>query len=176
METKLKSEVLNQFKEASKSLVNPALSDWREKGGKVVGCFCSYVPEEIISAAGMLPFRMRATGSTSTELADTYLSQNNCSFARHCLNMGLTGEFDFIDGAVWLNTCDHVRRVYDNWTRKVDTPFVHMISLPRKTGEEQVKWLWEEFVNFKQAMESHFDIKITDDAIRESIRSHNETK
>ena len=51
-----------------------------------MGYFCSYGPEEVITAAGILPFRMRATGSTGTELADTYLSSINCSFCRHCFN------------------------------------------------------------------------------------------
>jgi len=30
---------------------------WKEQGKKVVGWICPYVPEELIHAAGMLPFR-----------------------------------------------------------------------------------------------------------------------
>jgi hypothetical protein len=34
--------------------------------------------------------------------------------------MGLLGEYDFLEGVVWLNNCDHIRRIYDNWKRKLD--------------------------------------------------------
>ncbi len=176
MDSKIKSKALDKFLEISKTLVNPEIQDWKGKGGKVVGTFCSYVPEEIITAAGFLPFRVRATGSTGTDEADAYLSFNNCSYARHCLGMGLRGDFDFIDGAIWLNTCDHVRRIYDNWGRKIGTPFTHLISLPRKTGEQQAVWLREEFAILKQLMEQHFGVTITDERLWDAIKLHNENR
>ena len=67
----------------------------------------------MIAAAGMLPFRMRGTGSTETSLADTYLSAYNCTFTRHCLDLAFSGDYDFLDGVVVVNGCDHVRRLYD---------------------------------------------------------------
>ena len=63
MQTSIKSRALKEFAEATATLANPAVQEWRRQGGKVVGYFCSYFPEEIITAAGFLPFRMRATGS-----------------------------------------------------------------------------------------------------------------
>jgi len=176
VEINTESRALDQLVEASQTLVNPAMQDWREKGGKVIGCFCSYVPEEIITSAGLLPFRIRATGSTGMAEADAYLSYNNCSFARHCLSMGLRGELDFLEGAVWLNTCDHVRRIYDNWRRKIETPFLHFLSLPRKAGEMQVDWFRGELVDFKEALEAHLGMTITPERLWEAIRLHNETR
>jgi len=176
VQTSIKSRALKEFAEATATLANPAVEEWKRQGGKVVGYFCSYFPEEIATAAGFLPFRMRATGSKGTELADAYLSSINCSFTRHCFNMGLLGEYGFIDGAVCLSTCDHVRRVYDNWKWKVNTPFVHMMSLPKKVEEPQVGWYRDEMVNLKQALEKHFSVKITDDRLWEAIRLHNETR
>lgn len=176
MQTSIKSRALKEFAEVTATLANPAVQEWRRQGGKVVGYFCSYFPEEIVTAAGFLPFRMRATGSNGTELADAYLSSINCSFARHCFNLGLRGEYDFVDGAVWLSTCDHVRRIYDNWKRKVNTPFVHIMSLPKKIDEPQVGWYRGEMVNLKEALERHFSMRITDERLWEAIRLHNETR
>lgn len=176
MDSQLKSGVLDRFQRMSRTLVNPELQGFKDAGGKVIGGFCSYVPEEIITAAGLLPFRMRATGSTGTDEADAYLSQTNCSFCRHCLSMAIRGDYAFLDGAVWLNSCDHVRRIYDNWKRKVDTPFTHMISLPRKTGERQAEWLTGEFVRLKDALEGHFAVTITEERLRDAIRLHNENR
>jgi benzoyl-CoA reductase subunit C len=176
LESNIKSGALKEFEEVSKTLVNPAMQEWKENGGKVVGTLCSYVPEEIITAAGILPFRMRATGSKETEKADVYLSNINCSFVRNCLNLGLEGKYDFIDGAVWLNTCDHVRRIYDNWKEKVKTPFLHFMTLPRKIGDIQVDRFRDELDNFKKALENQFDVSITDDKLWEAIKLHNETR
>jgi benzoyl-CoA reductase subunit C len=176
VQTSIKSRALKEFAEATATLANPAVQEWRKQGGKVVGYCCSYFPEEIVTAAGFLSFRMRATGSKGTELADAYLSSINCSFARHCFNLGLRGEYDFVDGAVWLSTCDHVRRIYDNWKRKVNTPFVHIMSLPKKIDEPQVGWYRDEMVNLKEALERHFSVKITDERLWEAIRLHNETR
>jgi benzoyl-CoA reductase subunit C len=176
LETTIKSKALDKFKEAAQTIVNPELKKWIDQGGKVVGYFCCYGPEEIITAAGMTPFRVRATGSTSSELADAYLTSINCSFCRHAFNMGLLGEYDFLDGVVWLNNCDHIRRIYDNWKRKVDTPLAHMMSLPKLQADKQVGWWREEMVIFKEALEKHLGVKITDDKLREAIKTHNETK
>jgi bzd-type benzoyl-CoA reductase N subunit len=176
LETKVKSKVLEQFQEATKTNVNPEMKRWIDQGGKVVGYFCSYGPEEVFTAAGMLPIRMRAISSTGTELADAYLSNINCSFCRHCFNMGLTGEYDFLEGAVWLNNCDHVRRIYDNWIRKLNTPFTKMMSLPKMTTDVQVEWFHDELIILKEAMEKHLGITITDKKLWEAIKIHNETR
>jgi benzoyl-CoA reductase/2-hydroxyglutaryl-CoA dehydratase subunit BcrC/BadD/HgdB len=66
--TSNRSKASERFTEAAGSLANPAVRGWKDGGGKVVGYFCSSVPEEIISAAGLLPVRIRATGSTETDL------------------------------------------------------------------------------------------------------------
>lgn len=176
METKTKSRVLQEFQEASKTLLNPALKKEKDKGTKVIGYFCSYGPAEIITAAGMIPFRIRATGSKGTDLSDAYLSSINCSFCRNALNMALAGEYNFLDGLIVLNNCDHVRRIYDNWRRKVKTPMVQMMSLPKKITEPSIQWYYDELKIVKKAIEDKFNVKITDDKLKEAIKLHNETR
>ena len=176
METKTKSRVLQEFQEASKTLMNPALKKEKDKGAKIVGYFCSYGPAEIITAAGMIPFRIRAVGSTGTDLSDAYLSSINCSFCRNALNLGLAGEYAFLDGLIVLNNCDHVRRIYDNWRRKINTPFVQMMSLPKKITDPSIQWYYDELKIVKKAIEDKFNVKITDAKLKEAIKLHNETR
>jgi len=175
-EAKTKSKTLQEFAEAAQTLVNPQIQSWKRQGGKVVGYFCAAVPEEIITAAGLLPFRMRATGSTGTELSDAYFSSINCSFPRHCFNLALKGEFGFLDGVVCVNNCDNIRRIYDNWKRQLPNTFLHIMGLPRKTGDPQVEWYREEIDNLKKTLEEHFGVEITDVKLREAIKLHNETR
>jgi bzd-type benzoyl-CoA reductase N subunit len=173
VETEIRSEAFRKFAEAAAGIMNPELRSWKEEGRGVVGFFCSTVPEELFIAAGLLPFRMRGTGSTSTELSDAYFSPINCSFPRHAFNQALRGEYDFLDGLVCINSCDHVRRIYDNWIRALKTPFVQVMSLPRKVGEPQIDWYTDELKILRGQLEEHFGVRLTDERIREAIQLQN---
>ena len=176
METQIKSKAFQEFSQCAETLLNPALQRWKDGGGKVIGHFCSTVPEELITAAGAVPFRMRATGSTSTEESDAYYSSINCSFPRHCFNEALTGEFKFLDGVICVNSCDHVRRIYDNWKRFLPIGFIEVMSLPRKTGPDQVAWYRDEIGMLRDKIAQHFGVEITDDGLWEAIKTHNEVR
>lgn len=161
---------------ATQHLFNPFVKRWKEKGGKVLGCFYHFVPEEIITAAGLLPYRMRATGSTGTELSESCFTQINCSFVRHLFDCGMRGELGFLDGIVTVNNCDHIRRLFDNWEHKIKTPYLHFLSFPKKVGEEQVEAYRKQLVGFKESLENYFDVRITDERLRQAINLHNETR
>ncbi len=176
MGTGLQSAALDEFTQAADTIVNPEIQKWKGNGGKVMGYFCSAMPSEIITAADMLGFRIRATGSQGTELSDSFFSTINCTFPRHAFNMALKGEFDFIDGLVLFNSCDHIRRVYDHWIRQMETPFVKILSLPKKAEQAQVEWFREELAILRDDMQNHFGVQITDEKLRQAIKLHNETR
>ena len=67
-------EALQQLKDIA---ANPKAyaRAWKEKtGGKVVGHFCSYTPEEIITAAGALPVRTALSGPAAGVIAGQHLA------------------------------------------------------------------------------------------------------
>jgi benzoyl-CoA reductase subunit C len=170
------SKAWQEFDHVARALGNEHVARFKQGGGKVVGYFCSSMPVEMITAAGMLPFRIRATGSGGTELSDAYFSSLNCSFPRHAFNMALEGRFDFVDALVMFNSCDHIRRVYDHWIRQLPTPFVRILSLPKKAEAAQVEWFREELANLRADLQGHFGVEITDDKLREAIGLHNESR
>ncbi len=176
METKLKSEAFQKIAEASEAISNPEIEKCKGQGSKVLGYFCSALPEEMVTAAGMLPVRLRATGSEGTELSDTFFSSINCSFPRHAFNAALRGDFDFADGVVIFNSCDHIRRIYDHWTRQLDTPFVKILSLPKKAEQPQVEFFRHELAGLMEAMQEHFGVEISNDKLKEAIKLHNESR
>jgi benzoyl-CoA reductase/2-hydroxyglutaryl-CoA dehydratase subunit BcrC/BadD/HgdB len=176
LEATPKTKALQEFSAAAAAVMNPAVESWKQRGGRVMGYVCSAVPDEIFTAAGLLPFRLRATGSEGTELSDSYFGSINCSFVRHCFNLALLGEYDFLDGLVVINSCDNVRRIYDHWAREMKTPFVRIMSFPRKAGPPQVDWYEEQLAELRTGIEEHFNLKISDDRLWEAIRLHNETR
>jgi len=172
---------LEELRRPAASLSNPHMERWKENGGRVIGYYCTYVPVEIIHAAGVLPFRMRATGSTSTELGDVYAAYNTCTFCRHSLDQAMRGAYGFLDGLVALFSCDHVRRMYDVWKLgKVELPcapfYLRFLSVPVKADAAAVAWLAEEFERFKTSLEEHFGVTISDEALRRSIKTYNEQR
>ena len=176
MGNSLESKAFDELAEAASAIRNSALDRWVAAGGKVVGHFCSHVPTEVLTAAGVLPLRMRGTGSTGTELSDAYFSNLNCSFVRHTFNQAMRGEYDFLEGLICVSSCDHVRRVYDNWKRQIETPLVMIMALPKKVGDPQIEWYREEIDILVRAVSEHFQVDVTTDRLAEAIRLHNRTR
>jgi bzd-type benzoyl-CoA reductase N subunit len=176
MDSGLGGTAFETFNSVATNLANPPLQRWKQRGGKVMGFFCTMVPEELFMAAGLLPYRMRAVGSTGTDLADSHFTNLNCSFPRHCLNLALEGEFAFVDGLVYANSCDHIRRLYDNWKRQVPMDYIDFLSLPHQSGPDQITWYAQEFHNLRGRLEQHFDVEIKDENLRQAIRLANETR
>ena len=111
------------------SPTSAAIEAWKEASGQVVGWACTYVPEEIIYAAGALPVRVVADAK-EMELGDAnaYLYTTSCSYTRSCLQLALEHKFDFLDGIVGAASCDGMRRLMDMWRNYIPTPFSHTIS------------------------------------------------
>jgi bzd-type benzoyl-CoA reductase N subunit len=149
----------------------------KSQGRKVFGWLCTYVPEEIIHAAGILPVRI--TGyAQETELDDgsAYLYINNCSFSRSCLQMGLRGEYDYLDGIVAGSTCDGARRLFDLWHHYLGVPFHFILSVPRKYTERAHTLYYEQVLEFKENLEKYLDTTITDKALTESVSVYNKSR
>jgi len=162
----------------SETLSNPFIEKWKRSGGKIIGYPCTYLPEEIIYAAGILPYRLRGTGCVGLTIADTCLSRTaHCSFARSVLELGLTDGYEFLDGVVYTNGCDHMRRAYDNWKAQNKTlPFMYMLPVPHTITPHGLKWYQEEVTTFKQHLEESFEVTVDDESLWKSIEIYNETR
>ncbi len=171
------SNLLDELIKVAETLSNSYIEEWKSRGNRVLAFNCTYMPEEIILAAGMLPFRLKGTGCTETTQADSYLATVNCSFCRACLELLMQGQYDFLDGAVFVNACDHMHVTYVNWKAQGKTPFMdNIISVPNTITDYGQKWYREEINNIKDKIEEHFKVEITDDKLKEAIATCNETR
>ena len=159
-----------------KSVRNYYIDDWKQRGKPIVGYVCSYIPREILDAAGILPYRIGARGCNATPLADTWMAPITCSFTRCCLELALRGEYNFLDGLVSMNSCECMERMCDNWRHLVDIPFFHFISVPHKSDEDAIQWYVEELLMFKHSLERSFDVTITNQKLQNSVQVYNETR
>jgi bzd-type benzoyl-CoA reductase N subunit len=169
---------LDELTSIASNLVNPHIEEWKQKNKKVVGFMCMYVPEEILYAANILPVRLRAPNCVETTSADVYLSHLNCTFIRSCLQFTLEDKYKFLDGLVFTNSCDHVRRMYDilREIRPTDFPLLYLISVPHKVDDDLISWFRDELDRFKESVEKTFGVEITDASLRNAIDVYNETR
>lgn len=169
-------DALAQLADLSAAPFNRSLQQWKSHGGKIIGFFCAYIPEEIPYAAGVLPYRMRPTGCARTTLADGYMSSYNCSFAKSCLQYALGGEFSFLDGIVSMNSCDHIRRLYDVWRETAPMPYMSFLSVPHTKGKEAQEWYVQELAGFQKGIEDFVHRKVQKADLRHSVDVYNHTR
>jgi benzoyl-CoA reductase subunit C len=177
-QTKLKSPALEKFREVNRTFPKTKeIMEYKTQGKKVFGWLCTYVPEEVILAAGGLPVRI--TGyNQEMELEDgnAYLYINNCSFSRSCLQLGLRKEYDFLDGVVGGSTCDGARRLFDLWRHYLNPPFFQVLTVPRKSHERAHELYYSQVEDFKNHLEEYTGVIVTDEALLNAIRVMNESR
>jgi benzoyl-CoA reductase/2-hydroxyglutaryl-CoA dehydratase subunit BcrC/BadD/HgdB len=155
---------------------NPYVEQWKADGGKVAGFFCAHAPEELLWAAGILPVRMRGTGSEETSSADQYLGATNCSFVRHTLNRVLEGDLAFLDGLLISNSCDHIRRLFEIATLTKAVPFCHYLDVPHLNSQSALDRLTQQLRSLQQKLESTFAVDISREKLAEAIELYNRTR
>jgi len=151
--------------------------EWKERtGGRVIGWFCTYVPEEIVYAAGMLPVRI--LGSHETEdVTGAYIPSIYCPFSRDALAQGLKGRYDYLDGMVKARSCLHMRMTFTLWKQLVPIDFTHYIYMPTHALNRQAKpFLAKEYADFKEALEKWGGVRITGDDLDRAIEVYNRNR
>ncbi|MFC1910204.1 2-hydroxyacyl-CoA dehydratase subunit D [Chloroflexota bacterium] len=170
--------MIEYFREYNRSFpdIQP-ITEFKSSGKQIFGWVCTYVPEEVIHAAGALP--VRVTGYSSEEELDegnAYLYVNNCSFSRSCLQMAAKGGYSYLDGLVAGSTCDGARRLFDVWAAYINTPFRHILTVPRKYDDDAHALYYKQVVAFKEKLEQYIDVNISDGALHNSISTYNESR
>lgn len=171
-------EALSRVREVNATFPHTApIAAWKEGGKKVIAFHHTYIPEEIIHAAGLLPIAISGTtGPVSMKDANGYLYVNSCTFCRSSLQLVLEKRYDFLDGYVAEGNCDCSKRLADVWDHHHLTPFFHILAAPRKVTPSAQKVFCEENLALKRSLEEHFGVSITDDALWESVRVYNVTR
>ncbi|TET88526.1 MAG: benzoyl-CoA reductase, partial [Dehalococcoidia bacterium] len=145
--------------------------DWKaRRGGKVVGYFCTYAPEEILYAANILPVRI-LSGHEAPSLATPHMLDMWCPFSRDCLSQGLKGKYnDYLDGIMEAQSCLHLRQAFSAWEIHVPTPWKYYLCMPNAVRSPRAKpFLAGELAEFKKAVEEWVGTTITDQALDRGI-------
>ena len=168
------NEAYSRLLQACRTTTNPGayIKSWRagRPDGRVIGFFPTYVPTEIIIAAGALPVGIWG-GSVAVSGANAYIQQFTCSIVRSATEYALKGTFDVLDGALFPPICDSVKLVSSIWKLNFSERFlVDMVNLPeRLDSEASVTYLVAELRRVAGVLSERLGRPITDDALRSAI-------
>ena len=103
-------------KEFSAVAANPKgqLKAYKDAGKKCIGVMPYYAPEELVYAAGMMPFGMWGSNSKTIQRAKEYCATFYCTIAQLDLEMLLDGTMDLLDGVITPTICDTLRPMSQN--------------------------------------------------------------
>jgi benzoyl-CoA reductase/2-hydroxyglutaryl-CoA dehydratase subunit BcrC/BadD/HgdB len=148
----------------------------KAEGSKIFGYLCIYPVLEMMTALDLVPYRILGDMREPITKADTYIPTVVCPFLRSCLDLGLKGKYDFLDGMVTTHICDVGAGLHSSWNHAVKTPFSYQIDTPHtvhETAEEQLRGLLDAF---KKALESYAGAELSSEKLKEAIRAHNQQR
>jgi len=169
-------KMIEQFKQWEKNRHDYA-KEWKEKnGGKVMGYFCTYVPEEILYAAGVLPVRILGSHEPQ-DVTEPHIFAMFCPFCRDCLAQGLKNRYEYLDGLMIAQSCLHIRQAYTSWIKHRPVEFEKFLCMPHKVQSPHAyEFLTEEYRVFKKEVEEWTGKKITDKDLDNAIKVYNENR
>ncbi len=141
-----------------------------------IGWVSIETPEEILLAAGAIPFRLTGEAGTCASEAGALLSNNYCSYVLGCFSEGLSGLYDFVDGVIFADACDMRKRLWEAWARDVPSSEAYLLELPSDASDLSKEYFALQLRKLIKALEARYDREISDAVLRESIELCNESR
>lgn len=167
-------DAIYECRELFEDTTFPTVKRWRERGGKVVGHFQVAFPEEIVHAAGLLPFKVRGAPIEAVQ-SDSRFGSYLCSILKTSLELALSDAVT-LEMFVTHPICDAARNLAAVWGRNVSYP-CQILYLPQNPNSpHSVIYLRGEYDRLKRSIEQISGETITDAALQNSIAVFNENR
>ena len=145
----------------------------KDNGGKIVGTYCSFIPTELIMAAGAIPVTLCATSEEPIAAAQEHLPSNLCPLIKASYGFALTDTcpyFYFSDFIVGETTCDGKKKMFELMNDIKDT---YVMQLP-SSRDEVALTMWEaEIKKFWKKLEDFYGVTITEEDVKKAILQKN---
>ena len=145
----------------------------KDNGGKIVGTYCSFIPTELIMAAGAIPVTLCATSEEPIAAAQEHLPSNLCPLIKASYGFALTDTcpyFYFSDFIVGETTCDGKKKMFELMN---DIKNTYVMQLP-SSRDEVALTMWEaEIKKFWKKLEDFYGVTITEEDVKKAILQKN---
>lgn len=167
-------EVIYKCRELLEDTSFPTVRRWRDSGGKVVGHFQVYFPEEIVHAAGMLPFKVRGAPVEAMQ-ADSRFGSYLCSILKSSLELALSRRVEF-DMFVTPPICDAARNLAAVWGRNFPYPCQILYVPQNANSPAALRYLRNEYARLQRSVEKIAGRRLSPDDLRRSIALFNRNR
>lgn len=168
-------EIFETFNDARKKGFI-TMKEEKDKGKKVVGTFCTYTPREVIYAADAIAVSLCSTSDETIPEAEKYLPKNLCPLIKSSYGFAVTDKCPYMyfsDIIVGETTCDGKKKMYELLGEIKDT---HIMQLPYSKNEFAVALWKNEIKELIKKLEEKFNVKITEDKLKDAIKLCNEER
>ncbi|MGC2830473.1 MAG: 2-hydroxyacyl-CoA dehydratase [Candidatus Acidiferrum sp.] len=167
-------EIFYECRELLEDMSFPTVRRWRESGGKVVGHFQVYFPEEIVHAAGILPFKVCGAQIEAVQ-ADSRFGSYLCSILKTSLELALSKRVE-MEMFVTHPICDAARNLGAVWGRNFSYP-CQILYLPQNANSPAaVTYLRNEYARLQRSIETIAGRPIQANDLRRSIDVYNRNR
>ena len=152
--------------------------EWKARtGGSIVATMCTYTPEEVLIAAGMLPVRVLGAHEPQN-VTEPHIFGMFCPFCRDSLAQGLLGRFDYAEGVTLTQSCIQYRQAFNSWRQHVPTvKWDYYLPMPNEVQSPHAKKLhYDEIKKFRAFVEVTSGRKISDADLNGAIETVNKNR
>jgi bzd-type benzoyl-CoA reductase N subunit len=148
----------------------------KRQGKRIMGYLCAYVPVEMLTAAGFIPFRIKGDVNEPITKADAEMETIVCPLVRSCFDMSLKGKYEFLDGIVIPHACDSICRTYNIWQYTLNLPYSHLINMPHGTDDSSLNFYKAELNTFRRSLGRFARKEISDQSLKRAIQLYNQNR
>ncbi len=148
----------------------------KDQGQKLVGTFCTFVPTELVEAAGGTVVSLCASSDEPIPAAEANLPRNLCPLIKASYGFGLTDTcpyFYFADFIVGETTCDGKKKMFELMNEIKET---YVMQLPTRNDEAALEAWEKEIICFWKKLEDYYHITITEEDIKTAIENKNKER
>lgn len=149
------------------------LNAHKEKGGKVLGTFCVFVPDEVILAANAISVGLCAGSQFWVEDGEKHLPRNMCPLIKAAVGAKVSGTcpyFQSVDMIVGETTCDGKKKAWEILDEYVP---VHVMDLPQMKRTKDYNMWMDEIKIFIEKVEELTGNKVTVESLKKGIEIAN---
>ena len=154
------------------------LTAYKAEGKKAIGVLPYYAPEELVYAAGMVPFGIWGSNNKTISRAKEYCATFYCTIAQLALEMLLDGTMDQLDGIITPTICDTLRPMSQNFRVAMGhkMPVIFLAHPQNRFADYGLKFCVEQYTNVKKELEKIAGKEITNDDIQKAIKVYNASR
>ena len=150
------------------------LMDAKSEGRKVIGTYCTFVPEELVLAVDGIMVGLCAGADFAVGEVEKLLPRTTCALIKSTFGFKLGQVCPYLeacDMVIGENTCDGKKKGYEILNRLV--PNFYAMDMPQMKSAEGKALLRAEYVKLKEQLESVSGRKITPEALKKAIGTVN---